>query len=158
MSTTLLRRSLCLAFTLVVLTCFCGCQSKTPTAAEIAREEEQIEPREKLVVDPDARVADVPVPLGAHFKPDSSSSYETGSRRRIAHNYGIWAKSLLVRKFYRDNMPMHGWRLTNTITSQGTYYMSYRKGPESCRVGIGPTNWFLQTRIEIIIQPVDGFD
>ena len=157
MNTTLLPKSLRMVVALAVLSCLWGCQGRTSATASVS-EEEEIKPSEKLVADPDRRLADVPVPLGAHFKAGSSRSYQTGSRRRVDHNYGIWAKKSLVRSFYRDNMPVHGWKLTNSITGQGAYYMSYRKGSESCRVSIGPTNWCLQTRIEITVQPVSDFD
>ena len=157
MDSTLLRKSLYMVLVLAVLSCLWGCQGKTSATASASKEEE-IKPSEKLVADPDRRLADVPVPLGAHFKAGSSRSYQTGSRRRVDHNYGIWAKKSLVRRFYLDNMPVHGWKLTNSITGRGAYYMSYKKGRESCRVSIGPTNWCLQTRIEITVQPVSDFD
>jgi len=63
-----------------------------------------------------------------------------------------------VRRFYLDNMPVYGWKLTNSITGRGAYYMSYKKRRESCRVSIGPSNWCFQTRIEITVQPVSDFD
>ena len=157
MDSTLLRKSLYMVLVLAVLSCLWGCQDKTLTTASASKEEE-IKPSEKLVADPDRRLADVPVPLGAHFKAGSSRSYQTGSRRRVDHNYGIWAKKSLVRRFYLDNMPVRGWKLTNSITGQGAYYMSYKKGRESCRVSIGPSNWCFQTRIEITVQPVSDFD
>ena len=157
MDSTLLRKSLYMVLTLAVLSCLWGCQGKTSTTASVSKEEE-IKPSEKLVADPDRRLADVPIPLGAHFKASSSRSYQTGSRRRVDHNYGIWAKKSLVRRFYLDNMPVYGWKLTNSITGRRAYYMSYKKGRESCRVSIGPTNWCLQTRIEITVQPVSDFD
>ncbi len=158
MDSTLLRKSLYMVLALTVLSCLWGCQGRRSTSTASVSKEEEIKPSEKLVADPDRRLADVPVPLGAHFKAGSSRSYQTGSRRRVDHNYGIWAKKLLVRRFYLDNMPVHGWKLTNSITGRGAYYMSYNKGRESCRVSIGPTNWCFQTRIEITVQPVSDFD
>ncbi len=157
MDSTLLRKSRHMVLVLAVLSCLWGCQGKTSTTASVSKEEE-IKPSEKLVADPDRRLADVPVPLGAHFKAGSSRSYQTGPRRRVDHNYGIWAKKSLVRRFYLDNMPVHGWKLSNSITGRGAYYMSYKKGRESCRVSIGPTNWCFQTRIAITVQPVSDFD
>ena len=150
-------KSLGVVFALAVLACFCGCSGNS-SMGPASPDEQQIKASEKLVADPDRRLADVPVPLGAHFKSGASTSYETGSRRRVDHNYGIWANKSLVRRFYLDNMPVHGWKLTNSIAGQGTYNISYRKGRESCRVSIGPTNWCLQTQIEIIVRPVTDFD
>ncbi len=155
MNATLPGKSLHLLFTLAMLSCLYGCQAPS---SQIAAEEEAIRPSEKLVVDPDGRLADVPVPLGASFKAGSSSSHETGTLRRVGHTYGIWAKKSLVRRFYKDNMPMHGWKLTNIINGPNTYSMNYKKGRESCRVNIGPKNWCLQTMIEIIIQPVSNLN
>ena len=151
MNTTMLCKSLHLLFALALLSCLYGCQAPT---TQIAAEEEAIKPSEKLVVDPDGRLDDVPVPLGASFKANSSISYETGDLRRVAHNYTIWAKMPLIRRFYEDNMPMHGWKMTNSINGEHTYSMNYKKGQESCRVNIGPKNWYFQTMIEITIQPV----
>ena len=158
MNSTLWRpKTLQAVIALLGLCCLWGCQGRSSTTTSIS-EDEEIKPSEKLVADPDGRLVDVPVPLGTHFMAGSSRSYETGSRRRVDHNYGIWAKKSLVRRFYQDNMPVHGWKLTNSIMGRGVHYLSYRKGRESCRVSIGPTNWSLQTRIEIIVQPVKGFD
>ncbi len=154
MNTRLVGRSLGMVSALAVLSCLWGCQSSSSMRAD----KEEIKASEKLVADADRRLADVPVPLGAHFKAGSSKSYETGSRRRVDHNYGIWAKKSVVRRFYEDNMPVYGWELTNSIVDQGAYHLSYKKGRESCRVSIGPTNWCLQTRIEITVQPVENFD
>ena len=155
MNTTVLGKSPHLLFALAVLSCLYGCQGPS---AGMAGDEEAIKPSEKLVVDPDGRVADVPVPLGARFKAGSSRSYETGSLRRVDYNYGVWAKKSLIRRFYQDNMPMHGWKLINSIRGEHRYSMNYKKGQESCRVNIGPTNWCFQTLIEIIIEPVSDFD
>ena len=157
MNSRLPHKLLNMTFVLTVLSCLWGCQGRTSTAASV-REDDKIKPSEKLIVDPDRRLTDVPIPLGAHFKAGSSRSYETGSRRRVNHSYGIWAKKSLVRVFFRDNMPIHGWKLTNSVVGSGTYDMNYRKGQESCRVRVGPRNWCLQTQIEITIQPVKDFN
>ena len=158
MDSTELRKSLYTVLVLAALSCLWGCQGKTSTTASLRKEEEKIKPGEKLVADPDRRLADVPIPLGAHFKDSSSKSSQTGSRRRVDHNYGIWAKKAKVRMFFRDNMPGHGWKLTNSITDRGVCYLSYKKGRESCKVSIGPTSWNFQTRIGITIQPVSNFN
>ena len=144
-----------MVITLAVLACLCGCQGKSTTTATGPSEDDQIKPSEKLIAAPDSLISDVPVPLGASFNTDSSSSYTTGSRRRIDHNYGIWAKKALVQRFYHDNMGIYGWDLSNSIVSEGMYILSYKKADESCRVIIGPSNWLFQTRIEIIVQPMD---
>ena len=157
MNSKVLHKSLCLTLILAVLSCLWGCQGKTSAEARL-REDREIKASEKLVVDPDRRLADVPIPLGAHFKKDSSRNYQSGSRRLVDHKYGIWAKKSLVRAFFQDNMPVHGWKLTNSIAGSGTYDISYRKGRESCRVSIGPTNWYFQTQIEITVQTVKNFD
>ena len=156
MNSTLLHKFMNMALILTVLSCLWGCQGRTSTAASV-REDDKIKSSEKLIVDPDRRLTDVPIPLGAHFKAGSSRSYRTGTRRRVNHSYGIWAKQSLVRVFFRDNMPIHGWKLTNNIAGSGRYDISYRKGYEFCRVSIGPTNWCFQTQIEITIQPVKNF-
>ena len=157
MDSKLLHKSLRMSLILTLLSCLWGCQGKTSAEARL-REDQEVKASEKLVVDPDRRLTDVPIPLGAHFKEGSSRSYQTASRRQIDHKYGIWAKKPVLRVFFQDNMPVHGWELTNSIAGSGTYDISYRKGRESCRVSIGPTNWCLQTRIEITVQPVSDFD
>jgi len=156
MNSTLLHKWLNMALVLTSLSCLWGCQGRSSTTAGV-RKDKEIKPSEKLVVDPDRRVRDVPIPVGAHFKAGSSRSYQSGSRRRVDHNYGIWAKKSVVEAFFRDHMPIHGWKLTNSIAGSGTYNISYRKGHESCRVSIGPTNWCFQTQIGITIQPVKDF-
>ena len=132
-----------------------GCQGRSVTTATGPGEVEQVKPSEKLIADPDALVSDVPVPLGASFDTGASSSYQTGSSRRIDHSYGIWKKKVLVLRFYQDNMSLYGWELVNGIETQGVHILSYKKADESCRVIIGPKNWLLQTTVEIVVQPVE---
>ncbi len=156
MDSKLLHKSLCMTLVLAVLSCLWGCQGKTSRATRL-REDKEITPGERLIADPDTRLADVPIPLGAKFKANSSRSYQTGSRRRVDHKYTIWAKESQLRAFFLDNMPGHGWKLTNSIAGPGTYDISYKKGRESCRVSIGPKNWYFKTQIGITVQPVKDF-
>lgn len=142
-----------MALILAVLSCLWGCGSKT---ADLGKDEE-LKPSEMLIADPDRRLADVPTPLGAKFEANSSRNYQSGSRRRVDHKYSIWAKESQLRLFFRDNMPIHGWELTNSIVGPGTYNINYKKGRESCRVSIGPKNWCFQTQIKITVQPVKDF-
>ena len=155
MNSTAWPRTLPAVVVLLGLCCLCGCQGKSSTEAASLKQEEQVKPSEKLITDPQGLLADVPVPLGAHFKSRSSKSYRTGSRRRVDYRYGIWTKKALVRVFYRENMPVHGWKLTNSIQTGAVHHLSYKKGRETCKVSIGPINWCLQTVIEIIVQPVN---
>ena len=142
---------------LLALVCSCGCQNKSSLGPANVTEDEQITPTDKLIPAADSRLADVPTPLGAEFKAKSSSSYETGGRRTVKYNYGIWAKPILVRAFYSDNMPLRGWQLSNTITTQAVVTFSFKKAQEFCTVTIGPRNWCCQTQIRIEIQPMDDF-
>ena len=155
MNSTVWPKTLQAAIALLGLCCLCGCTGGSSTESASLNEEEQVKPSEKLITDPQGLLADVPVPLGAHFKSGSSKSYQTGSRRRVDYRYGIWAEKSLLRVFYRENMPVHGWKLTNSIQTGSAHHLSYKKGRETCRVSIGPVNWSFQTVIEIIIQPVD---
>ena len=148
-------RFACVVVVLAGLSFLFGCQGKSVTTATGPGEVDQIKPSEKLIVDPDALISDVPVPLGANFETGSSSSYQTGSSRRIDYNYGVWAKKTLVLRFYQDNMSLYGWELINGIETQGVHILSYKKADESCRVIIGPKNWLFQTKVEIVVQPVD---
>ncbi|NIA07294.1 MAG: hypothetical protein GWP14_06615 [Actinobacteria bacterium] len=134
-----------------------GCRNKPSMSPEGAIAEERIPPAEKLISAPTSRLADVPVPLGAYFKADSSSSYQTGDQRTVNYLYGIWAKPALLRTFYQDNMPIHAWQLIHTVSNPRAEALSFRKAGESCVITIGPRNWLLQTLIRIEIQPVDVF-
>ena len=145
-----------LAFVLLALLCTCGCQTKSAIGPTEAVEDERIPPGEKLISAPDSRLADVPVPLAARFKANSSSSYETGGGRTVKYCYGIWAKPILVRTFYEDNMPIHSWQLLHSISNKSSQALSFRKAGESCNITIGPSNWCFQTLIRIEIQPIDG--
>lgn len=139
---------------ILALPLVCGCQPKS-AGPDQALESEQISPAEKLIASPDSRLPDVPVPLGSYFKSGSSSSYQTGDQRTVNYVYGIWAKPVLVRTFYRDNMPIHAWEHLRTVANPNAQAISYRKAGESCVVTVGPKNWLLQTIIRIEIQPVD---
>ena len=67
-------KTLLLLFVLSALFASLGCQKKASLAQVNTAEDEQIKPTEKLISDPDTRLLDVPVPLGAEFKASSSSS------------------------------------------------------------------------------------
>jgi len=142
---------------LLVLFGSLGCEKKSSLAQANATEGEQVAPIKKLISAPNTRLADVPVPLGAKFKTNSSNSYETGGYRTVSYSYGIWAKQLLVRIFYIDNMPVHGWEQLNSIMIQGVDSLTFKKADEFCHVIIGPCNWYFQTLIRIEIQPVSDF-
>lgn len=139
---------------LLVLILTCGCQPKS-VGPDQTLESERIPPDEKLIASPDSRLPDVPVPLGAYFKAGSSSSYQTGDQRTVNYVYGIWAKPVLARTFYRDNMPLHAWEYLHGVSNPNAEAFSYRKAGESCVITVGPKNWLLQTTIRIEIQPVD---
>ena len=149
--------TLVVLFGLLVLFGSLGCEKKSSLAQANTAEGEQIAPVKKLISAPNTRLADVPVPLGAKFKANSSSSYETGGRRSVDYSYGLWAKQLLVRIFYIDNMPVHGWEPINSITTQGLDSLTFKKADEFCNVIIGPHNWYFQTLIRIEIQPMSDF-
>lgn len=149
-------KKLVLLFLLLGLVGFYGCQKQSLGPTNVI-EDDQITPADTLIPAGDSRLADVPIPLGAKFRAKSSSSYETGGRRTVKYNYGIWAKPILVRAFYRDNMPLRGWQLSNTITTEAVVSFSFKKVQEFCTVTIGPRNWYFQTLIHIEIQPVDVF-
>ena len=150
-----LSNKLTLLFVLLAVLASFGCQNKSSVGPSEPIEDEQITPAEKLISSPDSRLADVPVPLGADFKADSSSSYETGGYRTVNYCYAIWAKPVLVRTFYQDNMPIHAWQLLHSVSSQSAEALSFRKAGESCNITIGPRNWLFQTLIRIEIQPID---
>lgn len=140
----------------VLALAFCwGCAPRTTVSTSNAVEDDRIKPSQKLVPAQNTRLKDIPVPLGARFKGESSRSYQTGSSRRAEHTYGIWAKRSLIRDFYQDNMPVHRWKLTNSFMLEGLHCLNYTKAGESCRITIGPTNWYFQNLIHILVQPVD---
>ena len=147
-------KTLLLLFVLSALFASLGCQKKASLAQVNAAEHEQIKPTEKLIAAPDTRLLDLPVPLGAEFKAASSSSYETGGHRTVNYNYVLWAKPVLVRLFYKDNMPLHGWQPIGTMAADDVTSFSFEKAQEFCNVTVGPRNWYFQTLIRIEIQPV----
>ena len=139
---------------LSLLICLPGCQDKSVGPDE-AVESERIAPAEKLVTAPDSRLVDVPVPLGARFKAASSSSYQTGDQRTVNYVYGIWAKPVLLRTFYQDNMSLHAWQFLHSVSNPQAEALSFRKAGESCVITIGPGNWLFQTLLRIEIQPIN---
>ena len=147
---------LVLPFVSILIVFACGCQPKSAAGPTEDLQGERIPPAEKLVSAPDSRLADVPVPLAAYFKAGSSSSYQTGDQRTINYLYGVWAKPVLVRTFYQDNMSIHAWQLMHTVSNPSAEALSYRKAGESCVITVGPRNWLFQTLIRIEIQPVDA--
>jgi hypothetical protein len=147
---------LILPFVYLMLVFACACQPKYSAGPTEAVDQGRIPPAEKLVSAPDSRLADVPVPLGAYFKAGSSSSYQTGDQRTVNYLYGLWAKPILVRTFYQDNMPIHAWQFMHSVSNPNAQALSFRKAGESCVITVGPRNWLFQTLIRLEIQPVDA--
>lgn len=145
-----------LFFWVLPLAWLVGCAGTSSVSQTKTAGAKKVTPIAKLIVDRDALLPDVPVPVGAKFKTTESSNYQTGSQRVVNHVYGIWAKPARVRLFYQENMPLRNWKPANKIASAGAQTLNYRKAKESCTITVGPRNWCFQTLIRIEIQPISN--
>lgn len=98
------------------------------------------------------RFKDVPAP--DNFKLDEAKSfvYETPSLKAGILLYTGTGKRADVVNFYKDEMPLYGWKLVNIFEHQGVD-MIFDKEGWNCRINISKS--FRTNTIEIKIGPKD---
>lgn len=80
--------------------------------------------------------ADIPVPTEFRLVDRSSEDWASGPIRYLRHRYRGRADKYIVRKFYREQMPLVRWTPVSDHNVQGRIMMRFQRGAESCTVTI----------------------
>jgi hypothetical protein len=99
------------------------------------------------------RFPDLPVPSGLSLNSDESFIFETPGTRAGTLVYTGFKKYETTVNFYRERMPVHGWKLINSI-EKGESSMTFEKPGWSATIFIR-TSYF-RTRVSINIGPRGG--
>lgn len=97
---------------------------------------------DRLATTPRRVIPDVPVPDGFRMDLDHTFYNSSGTIRSGYATYTGRAKMPMLVEFYKDNMPISGWALTNESGSGGSYILNYEKTAEQVAVKITPGTFY----------------
>jgi hypothetical protein len=103
-------------------------------------------------------IPDLPVPIGFDLDAKKSRSVAAGGLRMVDHRYTGRVNKWVVGRFYKRQMPLAQWALHSDRMIQGTIFLDFSKGNESCFVVIGDAPlWSTSVMVQIYpttkIQP-----
>jgi len=96
------------------------------------------------------KFADIPIPSGFKFLYHNSYSFNTHNVRVAVLKYSGRPDAERVFLFFKEQMPMYGWNLLNTI-EYGMRLLNFEKENESCIITIEPKK--LSTEFTISLGP-----
>ncbi|MFQ5896520.1 MAG: hypothetical protein ACE5JJ_12020 [Nitrospinota bacterium] len=99
---------------------------------------------------PDYRFADLPTPASLKLNSNDSFIFENASVRAGYLVYTGREGYRYVIRFFRENMPQHGWRLVSSF-ERGVTTLIYEKPGWSSQIIVRPGT--LGTRVEIQVGP-----
>lgn len=89
-----------------------------------------------LMVEPNAPIADVPVPISFRLNEGRSRDYAAGNARYIDHIYEGSADKYAVADFYRLEMARSRWELVTRRGNAGVIILDFEKESEQCVITI----------------------
>lgn len=95
----------------------------------------------------------VPVPAGFQIAERLTDAYESGGVRFARQEYTGNAEPAAIREFYREQMPLFGWREISSHDIKGRLSMRFENNHEECNLTIEPTGWFNRTTIQVVVKP-----
>lgn len=95
----------------------------------------------------------VPVPSGFKIAERLTDAYESGDVRFARQEYVGNAERHSVREFYREQMPVLGWKEISAHEVKGRISMRFENDDEECTLTIEPSGWFNRTTIQVVIKP-----
>jgi len=98
------------------------------------------------------KFTDVPIPTGFKFLSESSYLVESGALRSGLLKYTGKATGDQVTNFYKEQMPMYGWRLLNLV-EYGERILNFEKESESCVITIKPSSSKSDLTISLAPRP-----
>ncbi len=130
-----------LALVLVALAGLPGCDApRTSGQAQAAGSARPAAPIE-LVAQRRPPIPDLPVPIGFELAQKESRSIATGGTRWVVHYYTGRADKWAVGRFYRREMPIHGWVQETERMIQGKLYLDFRKDRERSVIQVTDGRW-----------------
>lgn len=120
-----------------------GCQQSSKSDAAIAR----LSPRSVPYLN------GVPVPSGFRLVERLTDAYESGGARFARQEYTGSADRSAIREFYKEQMPLLGWREISSHDIKGRLSMRFENQNEECNVTIEPTGWFNRSTIQVVVKP-----
>jgi hypothetical protein len=100
------------------------------------------------------KFADIPIPTGFKFLYRDSYSFSTHNVRVAVLKYSGRPDAERVFLFFKEQMPMYGWNLLNTI-EYGRRLLNFEKENESCIITIEPKK--LSTEFTVSLGPKQTF-
>ncbi len=80
-------------------------------------------------------------------------AFESGGLRFAQQEYSGSADPFAVREFYKEQMPLVGWREVSSQNIKGRLTMRFESATEECTMSIEPAGWFNRCTIEVVVQP-----
>lgn len=127
----------------MVLVVGAGCQQSSKSDGAIAR----LSPRSVPYLN------GVPVPAGFRLKERLTDAYESGGVRFARQEYTGSADPAAIREFYKEQMPLLGWREISSHDIKGRLSMRFENQNEECNLTIEPTGWFSRSTIQVVVKP-----
>lgn len=95
----------------------------------------------------------VPVPSGFQISDRSTDAKESGGVRFARHEYLGHAEPPSIREFYKEQMPLLGWREISSHDFKGRLSMRFENNHEECNLTIEPAGWFNRSSIQVVVSP-----
>lgn len=138
-----------------------GCTNSATIDTGTSGPQEVAAPGE-LVAQPRSPVPDLPVPIGFSLDDKNSRSFAGADIRWVVHRYTGRHDKWATGRFYKRQMPLHGWQLDNDRMIQGTVYLDFSKPGQRCVIKVADGSWFTRTVVWIEVyslgpvnQPID---
>lgn len=153
-------------FTLAAGLFLLGCESMNRSAgdaqengqSEQAESRREAPPQRGLVPRTNPPARDLPVPVGFSLMEDESRSYMSGNMRFIDHTYQGRATKGDLQHFYREQLPVRGWKLQNAQMVRGTHILRYEKDDEALDVQIYDDDRLFRgaySRVTLLVQALE---
>lgn len=95
----------------------------------------------------------VPVPRGFSLQEPRSDAYESGAVRFARQEYVGFAERASIRDFYKEQMPVLGWREISAHDIKGRMSMRFETANEECTVLIESAGLFNRSSIQVVVKP-----
>ena len=105
--------------------------------AMTTKQENLKEPPAPLQTQAVLKYSDLPVPLGFKLLPEDSYSFDNSGIRVAVLKYKGKGTTTQVVSFYKEQLPMFGWTILNTI-EYGSSMLNLDNGSETCVINVIP--------------------
>jgi hypothetical protein len=95
----------------------------------------------------------VPVPSGFTMSERLTDAYESGGVRFARQEYVGFADREEIREFYKEQMPVLGWREISSHDIKGRISMRFETASEECTLTIESAGMFNRSVIQVVVKP-----